>query len=65
MVLLLELYLNNDKLAEAKDIYEQLKTANTEFVLDRYKVIKMTETIAKIDSIESKSLLFLLSKISL
>jgi len=54
MVLLLDLYLNYDKLAEAKDIFQQLKTADPEFVLDRYKVIKMTESIARIESVESK-----------
>lgn len=56
MVLLLDLYLNYDKLAEAKDIFQQLKTADPEFVLDRYKVIKMTESIARIESVESKFL---------
>lgn len=56
MVLLLDLYLNYDKLAEAKDVFQQLKTADPEFVLDRYKVIKMTESIARNDSVESKFL---------
>lgn len=54
MVLLMDLYLNHNKLAEAKKMYDQLKT-NTDFVLDKYKVVKMAETIAKMDSIESKS----------
>lgn len=58
MVLLMDLYLNHDKLAEAREIYDQLKT-DPEFVLDKFKVIKMTETIAKMDSIESKSCFFL------
>lgn len=59
MVLLMDLYLNHDKLAEAREIYDQLKT-DPEFVLDKFKVIKMTETIAKMDSIESKSCFFYL-----
>lgn len=44
-------------LTEAKDIYNELKTENADFVLDKYKVIKMTELIARFDSVESKSLL--------
>lgn len=56
MVLLLDLYLNYDKLAEAKEILQELKTANPDFVLDKYKIIKMTESIAKNESIESKSI---------
>lgn len=55
MVLLLDMYLNHDKLAEAQEIYQQLKTTDPEFVLDKYKVIKMTESIAKNNSIESES----------
>lgn len=57
MVLLLDLYLNYDKLVEAKEIFQQLKANNSEFVLDKYKVIKMTETIARTDSVESESIL--------
>lgn len=45
-------------LTEAKDIYNELKTNNPDFVLDRYKVIKLTELMARSDSVESKSLLF-------
>lgn len=56
MVLLLDMYLNCGKLAEAKEILQKLKTSNPEFVLDKYKIIKMTESIAKNESIESKSL---------
>lgn len=56
MVLLLDMYLNCGKLAEAKEILQELKTSNPEFVLDKYKIIKMTESIAKNESIESKSL---------
>lgn len=56
MVLLLDLYLNCGKLAEAKEILQELKTSNPEFVLDKYKIIKLTESIAKHESIESKSL---------
>lgn len=55
MVLLLDMYLNFGKLAEAKEILQELKTSNPEFVLDKYKIIKMTESIAKNESIESKS----------
>ncbi|VVC25742.1 Pentatricopeptide repeat,Tetratricopeptide-like helical domain [Cinara cedri] len=53
MVLLMELYLNNDKLAEAREIYENIKSNDPEFILDKYKVVKMAEVIAKIDSIEN------------
>lgn len=56
MVLFLDLYLNSDKLAEANEIYQELKTMNPNFVLDKYKVIKMAEVIAKIESVESKSI---------
>lgn len=62
MVLLLDLYLSCDKLAEAKDIFQQLKAADPEFVLDRYKVIKMTESIARNDSADSKFLYIILVK---
>jgi len=54
MVLLMDMYLNHNKLEEAKKIFHELKTNNSEFVLDKFKVIKMTEVIAKTDSVESK-----------
>lgn len=54
MVLLLDLYLNHDKLVEAKEIFQQLKANDSGFILDKYKVIKMTETIARTDSVESE-----------
>lgn len=56
MVLLIDMYLNHNKLDEAKQIFHELKTNNSEFILDKFKVIKMTELIAKIESIESKYL---------
>lgn len=56
MVLLIDLYLNHNKLAEAKQIFHELKTNNPEFTLDKFKVIKMTEVIARTDGIEGKSL---------
>lgn len=46
-------------LTEAKEVFHELKTDDSGFVLDRYKVIKMTELIARTDSVESKSLLYL------
>ncbi|CAH1737969.1 unnamed protein product [Aphis gossypii] len=52
MVLLIDLYLNHNKLAEAKQIFHELKTNNPEFTLDKFKVIKMTEVIARTDGIE-------------
>lgn len=55
MVLLLDLYLNHDKLAEAKEIFQQLKVLDSNFVLDKYKVIKMAEIIVKTENFESKS----------
>lgn len=55
MALLLDLYLSHDKLAEAKEMLQVLKTTNPEFVLDKFKVIKMAESIAKNSSSESKS----------
>lgn len=42
-------------LSEAKDIYHDLKTNDSDFVLDKYKVVKMAELIARTDSVESKS----------
>lgn len=54
MVLLLDLYLNHNKLEEAKEIFKQLNTTNSEFILDRYKVIKMAEEIVKTDGVQSK-----------
>lgn len=54
MVLLLDMYLNHNKLDEAKQIFHELKTNNSEFILDKFKVIKMTELIARTESIESK-----------
>lgn len=56
MVLLLDMHLNNNNLDEAKKILHELKTNNSEFILDKFKVIKMTELIAKTDGIESKYL---------
>jgi len=56
MVLFLDMYLNLNKLEEAKAIFQQLKTTNSEFVLDRYKIIKMTEVIVNTDGVESKFL---------
>jgi len=56
MVLLIDMYLNHNKLDEAKQILHELKTNNSEFILDKFKVIKMTELVAKIDGIESKYL---------
>lgn len=50
------MYLNHNKLAEAKQIFHELKTNNPEFTLDKFKVIKMTEVIARTDGIEGKSL---------
>jgi len=50
------MYLNHSKLDEAKQIFHELKTNNSEFILDKFKVIKMTELIAKLESIESKYL---------
>jgi len=58
MVLLIDMYLNHNKLDEAKQIFHELKTNNSDFILDKFKVIKMTELIAKIESIESKYLFF-------
>lgn len=55
MVLLLDMYLNHNKLDEAKQIFHELKTNNSEFILDKFKVIKMTELIARTESIESKN----------
>ncbi|XP_025193243.1 leucine-rich PPR motif-containing protein, mitochondrial [Melanaphis sacchari] len=52
MVLLLDVFLNHNKLTEAKQIFNELKTNNPEFTLDKFKVIKMTEVIAKTDSVE-------------
>lgn len=54
MVLLLDLYLNNNMLVEAKEIYQELKNKNSDFILDKYKVIKLTEEIAKTESVESE-----------
>ncbi|KAL4132666.1 hypothetical protein QTP88_009784 [Uroleucon formosanum] len=53
MVLLLDMYLNHNKLDEAKQIFHELKTNNSEFILDKFKVIKMTELIARTESIEN------------
>lgn len=56
MVLLVDMYLNLNKLDEAKQILHELKTNNPEFILDKFKVVKMAELIAKTDGIESKYL---------
>jgi len=56
MVLLLDMYLNHNNLDEAKKIFHELKSNNSEFILDKFKVIKMTELIAKKDGIESRYL---------
>lgn len=53
MVLLIDMYLNHNKLDEAKQILHELQTNNSEFILDKFKVIKMTELIAKTDGIEN------------
>jgi len=55
MVLLIDMYLNHNKLDEAKQILQELKN-NPEFILDKFKVVKMAELIAKTDGIESKYL---------
>jgi pentatricopeptide repeat protein len=54
MVLLIDLYLNHNMLVEAKEIYQELKNKNSDFILDKYKVIKLTEAIAQTESIESE-----------
>lgn len=54
MVLLLDLYLINNHLAEAKEILQQLKTEDADFVLDKYKVIHMALAIVETESVESK-----------
>jgi len=56
MVLLIDMYLNHNKLDEAKQILHELKTNNSDFILDKFKVVKMAELIAKIDGVESKYL---------
>lgn len=58
MVLLLDLYLNHNKLVEAKEIYQTLMNNNSNFILDKYKVIKLAEAIAKTESIESEYFTF-------
>ncbi|XP_050423237.1 leucine-rich PPR motif-containing protein, mitochondrial-like [Adelges cooleyi] len=60
LVLLLDLYLSNDKLNEAKDLYQQLTMANQQFLLDKHKMVKMAEVIAKNDCVE-KAIEFLSS----
>lgn len=59
MVLLMELYLNLNKLAEAKELYNNIAN-NSEFSIDKYKIIKMAEVIAKFESVESKFLYYLI-----
>lgn len=54
MVLLIDLYLNHNMIVEAKEIYQELKNKNSDFILDKYKVIKLTEAIARTESIESE-----------
>lgn len=56
MVLLIDMYLNHNKLAEAKQVFHELKTNNSDFVLDKFKVIKMAEVIAKTEGVESRSI---------
>jgi len=56
MVLFLDLYLNHNKLEEAKEVFEQLKATNSEFILDKYKVIKMAEVIVNTEGVESEFL---------
>jgi len=61
MFLLIDLYLNHNKLAEAKQIFHEIKTNNPEFTLDKFKVIKMAEVIAKSDGVEGKSVIYIKS----
>lgn len=53
-VLLLDLFLSLNKLTEAREIFQQLKTNDPDFILDRYKVIRMAEVISKNEGAESK-----------
>jgi len=50
------MYLNHNKLEEAKQLLHEINANNSEFILDKFKVVKMAELIAKIDGIESKYL---------
>lgn len=62
MILFMELYLNLNKLTEAKEIFESIKANDPEFLMDKYKVVKMAEVIAQLESIESKFLCYLITK---
>ncbi|XP_050542701.1 leucine-rich PPR motif-containing protein, mitochondrial-like isoform X8 [Daktulosphaira vitifoliae] len=60
LVFLIDLYLSNNKLEEAKYLYQQLTSADPNFVLDKYKMVKMADLIVKDESVE-KAIEFLSS----
>lgn len=62
LILFMELYLNLNKLTEAKEIFENIKANDTDLLMDKYKVVKMAEVIAKLESVESKFLCYLITK---